>query len=55
MPAERANGELGAWGQAVTLERAVPLVGDLGVLRCAFRFETCQVSQPVLLARSEED
>jgi len=25
------------------------------VLRCAFRFETCQVSQPVLLARSEED
>ena len=56
--AERAHGELPTWGcvgQAVTLERVVPLVGDPGVLRCAFRFESCQVSRPVLLARSEAD
>jgi len=53
---ERANGELSAWGHnghEVTLERVIPFCGDPGVLRWAFWFETCHVSQLALLSRPE--
>lgn len=54
--AERANGELDAWGHAgheVTLERVIPFFGDRRVLRWAFWCETCHVSQLALLSRPE--
>ena len=54
--AERANGELRAWGHEgheVTLERVVPFLGDPRVLRWAFWCETCHVSQLALLSRPE--
>lgn len=54
--AERANGELDAWGHAgheVTLERVIPFYGDTRVLRWAFWCETCHVSQLALLSRPE--
>lgn len=56
--AERANGELSAWGHAghkVTLEEVVPFFGDQGVLRWAFWCETCHVSQLALLSRPEAE
>ena len=54
--AERANGELSAWGHdghEVTLERVVPFFGDRRMLRWAFWCETCHVSQLALLSRPE--
>lgn len=54
--AERANGELDAWGHSgheVTLERVIPFFGDPSVLRWAFWCETCHVSQLALLPRPE--
>ena len=56
--AERANGELDAWGHAgheVTLERVIPFYGDRRVLRWAFWCETCHVSQLALLSRPEAE
>ena len=56
--AERANGELDAWGHAgheITLERVIPFYGDPGVLRWAFWCETCHVSQLALLSRPEAE
>lgn len=56
--AERANGELDAWGHAgheVTLERVIPFYGDRRVLRWAFWCETCHVSQLALLSRPEPE
>lgn len=56
--AERANGELAAWGHEgheVTLERVIPYFGDPGVLRWAFWCETCHVSQLALLSRPKPE
>ncbi|MCY3923360.1 MAG: hypothetical protein OXG27_13350 [Chloroflexi bacterium] len=56
--AERANGELSAWGHEgheVTLERVIPFYGDPGVLRWAFWCETCHVSQLALLSRPQPE
>ncbi|GEM_PF-639749 len=52
--AERANGELRAWGHEgheVTPERVIPLHGDPGVLRWTFWCETCHVTQLALFSR----
>ena len=54
--AERANGELDAWGHAdheVTLERVHPFFGYRRVLRWALWCETCNVSQPALPSRPD--
>lgn len=54
--AERANGELDAWGHSgheVTLEQVIPFFGDPGVLHWAFWCENCHVSQLALLSRPE--
>lgn len=56
--AERAKGELDAWGHAdheVTLERVIPFFIDRRVLRWAFWCETCHVSQLALLSRPEAE
>lgn len=56
--AERANGELDAWGHEgheVTLERVIPFYGDPNVLRWAFWCETCHVSQLAMLSRLEAE
>jgi len=56
--AERANGELDAWGHEgheVTLERVIPFYGDRRILRWSFWCETCNVSQLALLSRPQAD